>query len=121
MPTQKGPQTWLRYGGLFYISGVIGSEALTLLVSLKTAAKLAQNLMSRLNFSHVHPLSKLVNPWSLKTHCAIERLFSSVCKHNKLCPEMVRIRLKLQQAILHEIIDDSLYVLTIGPHISGDP
>jgi len=96
-------------------------DGLVSLAFLKPIAELVQNMVGSLDVIDVQTLRKLVDPGRLKLHCKIECFFSSVRQHNQLRPAVVRVRLKFQHSILHEIVDDPLNVLAIRSHVAGNP
>ncbi|BBP70753.1 hypothetical protein PHLH6_27570 [Pseudomonas sp. Seg1] len=91
------------------------------LVFFKPIAQVVQNLMGSLDSIDVQSFRQLINPGHLKLHRQIECFSSSFSQDNQLRPAVVWVRLKLQQSILHQIVDDPLNVLPIRPHVASNP
>src|SRR5262245_59304014 len=67
------------------------------------------------------PVREAVHPGGLQVHGGVESFPSLFGQDDQLRPPMMRVGLKCYKSLAVQVIDDALYVLTIGAQVAREP
>ena len=68
-----------------------------------------------------NPLRQLLHPRGRQGHGLVIGIPAFGRQYNQRCPPVVRVTGEFEESVFGEVIDDTLDVLTIGPHVPGEP